>query len=107
VAHAAPAPLTDIIAVQRDALLRLRSERARQLSALEPDSGQLEAGYVEAAIHRSTLSALSDIDDALARISAGTYGSCAVCGAAISPARLEFRPMAANCADCQSRTERG
>jgi RNA polymerase-binding transcription factor DksA len=43
---------------------------------------------------------VEDIDAALARIAAGTYGSCTVCGAAIPEERLELRPMARSCVAC-------
>src|SRR5919202_635533 len=37
---------------------------------------------------------LSEIDDALARIDAGTYGTCVNCGKPIAPERLEAIPHA-------------
>ncbi|MBC8090429.1 MAG: TraR/DksA C4-type zinc finger protein, partial [Pseudonocardia sp.] len=37
-----------------------------------------------------------------ARIAAGTYGRCAPCGAAISPARLDALPAADTCITCAS-----
>ena len=45
---------------------------------------------------------ISEIDAALARIDAGTYGSCDGCGAAIPEERLELRPMAGRCVACTS-----
>lgn len=43
---------------------------------------------------------IQDIRAALARISAGTYGSCANCGEAINPERLEAIPEATHCVSC-------
>ena len=43
---------------------------------------------------------LTDIDRALARIDAGTYGICERCGQKISVGRLEARPTATLCIDC-------
>jgi DnaK suppressor protein len=43
---------------------------------------------------------ISEIDAALARIDAGTYGSCVTCGAAIPEERLELRPFAGRCVAC-------
>jgi RNA polymerase-binding transcription factor DksA len=40
---------------------------------------------------------LVEVDGALARIAAGTYGTCAVCGAPIPAARLEARPTTDRC----------
>ena len=46
---------------------------------------------------------LDNIDNALAHIEAGTYGTCDRCGNAISQARLEFRPESVLCVDCKSK----
>ncbi|GAB6986295.1 TraR/DksA family transcriptional regulator [Nocardioides pyridinolyticus] len=43
---------------------------------------------------------LEQVDAALGRLDAGTYGVCAVCGRAIPPERLEVRPAAATCVGC-------
>ncbi len=43
---------------------------------------------------------LGEIDAALARIDAGTYGTCTNCGNAIAVGRLEAQPWAALCIDC-------
>ena len=47
------------------------------------------------------LRTIEEIDAALARIAAGTYGACVYCGGAIPAERLEFRPFAAGCVSCQ------
>ncbi|MGY1805780.1 TraR/DksA family transcriptional regulator [Blastococcus sp. SYSU D00669] len=43
---------------------------------------------------------VEEIDAALARIAAGTYGVCTGCGGTIPAERLEFRPHAATCVAC-------
>jgi DnaK suppressor protein len=43
---------------------------------------------------------IAEIDAALARIDAGTYGNCVQCGAAIPEERLELRPFAGRCVAC-------
>ena len=43
---------------------------------------------------------LTDVERALARIDAGTYGVCERCGQKISVGRLEARPTATLCIDC-------
>ena len=43
---------------------------------------------------------LTDVERALARIDAGTYGICERCGQKISVGRLEARPTATLCIDC-------
>lgn len=45
---------------------------------------------------------ITEVDAALARIDAGTYGTCARCGTAIPEERLELRPFAATCVACSS-----
>jgi DnaK suppressor protein len=45
---------------------------------------------------------LGDIENALAKIAAGTYGRCEVCGRAIEPARLEILPQARRCMNCKA-----
>jgi len=39
----------------------------------------------------------AQVEAALARLDAGTYGACVVCGQQIPAARLEVRPEAARC----------
>jgi DnaK suppressor protein len=43
---------------------------------------------------------LDDIDAALVRLGAGTYGRCERCGENISPQRLDARPAARLCIRC-------
>jgi DnaK suppressor protein len=50
---------------------------------------------------------LSEINAALGRIEAGTYGTCASCGGPIAPERLEAYPWASLCIDDQRKAERG
>ena len=48
-----------------------------------------------------------EIDVALARIDAGTYGTCARCGKEIPEERLEAVPYATLCVECRRIEERG
>ena len=50
---------------------------------------------------------LAEIDDALARIESGTFGTCRTCGQPIAPERLEAMPWATQCIDCKRKAERG
>jgi RNA polymerase-binding transcription factor DksA len=47
---------------------------------------------------------IGEIDAALARIDAGTYGRCTGCQAEIPEERLELRPFAGTCVACTSAT---
>jgi DnaK suppressor protein len=49
---------------------------------------------------------LAEIDAALARIEEGTYGICTNCGKQIPEERLEARPWATLCIECQRERER-
>jgi RNA polymerase-binding protein DksA len=53
-----------------------------------------------AALLDSTRRRLADVDAALARRAAGTYGVCESCGRPIAAGRLEARPAARTCIDC-------
>jgi DnaK suppressor protein len=48
---------------------------------------------------------LADIDAALRRIDDGSFGRCTNCDREIAPARLEARPWATLCIDCQRSSE--
>ena len=43
---------------------------------------------------------LREVDAAVARVHAGTYGTCASCGRPIPEERLEARPTALTCVAC-------
>jgi DnaK suppressor protein len=49
---------------------------------------------------------IGKIQDALARLDAGTFGKCASCGRPISAARLRARPVTDLCIDCKTESER-
>lgn len=49
---------------------------------------------------------LESIQSALRAIEKGLYGICERCGKPIDPARLEVRPDATLCLDCQREVER-
>lgn len=48
---------------------------------------------------------LADVDRALQRLNAGTYGACEACGRPIKRARLEARPASRFCLDDQAKLE--
>jgi DnaK suppressor protein len=45
------------------------------------------------------------VREALARLDAGTYGRCVDCGRELPEERLEARPEAERCVDCQQKVE--
>ena len=48
-------------------------------------------------------SSLQDVERALAKVRAGTYGTCELCGKPIDPERLEALPWALVCIDCKQK----
>ena len=49
---------------------------------------------------------LAEIDKVLAHIAVGKYGTCDNCGKPIPPERLEAKPHATLCIECQSKLEK-
>jgi RNA polymerase-binding transcription factor DksA len=52
------------------------------------------------AILAATRQRLADLDEALARLAAGSYGRCERCGRPIPAERLAVRPAARTCVAC-------
>jgi RNA polymerase-binding transcription factor DksA len=55
---------------------------------------------------RHLLAELADVEGALGRVAAGSYGECIDCGDAIAVARLNAYPAATRCIECQGTFER-
>jgi len=60
----------------------------------------------ELALTHNARELLAQNERALARIEAGTYGSCESCGEPIGKARLQAFPRATLCVSCKQREER-
>ena len=70
----------------------------------DPEGVTLSAEWSRlAALVEAAQSELRQVEDALLRVDAGTYGVCESCARPIPAARLEARPMARMCVDCASR----
>ncbi|PWD51098.1 hypothetical protein C8046_11005 [Serinibacter arcticus] len=104
--------------VARDRLLALREETLRRVAGLGTSRDDVVAAALDSnvddehdpegatiAFEREQLSALltqargrlGEIDAALVRVEAGTYGVCETCGEPIGDERLEARPTASRC----------
>jgi DnaK suppressor protein len=70
--------------------------------ATETFDRELDGGLQEGATRQ-----LEQIDAALARIEAGTYGTCTACGKPVAAERLRAVPWAILCIDDQRRQEQG
>lgn len=60
---------------------------------------------MDVALMEMEFETLRRIDEALQRLSEGTYGVCASCEEKIAEARLQALPFATLCRDCQERQE--
>lgn len=71
------------------------------------DSSQVtaERGETEA-VAQKLRESLEEVEHALAKIDAGTYGTCENCGKEIALARLEVMPAARYCIDCAAKLKR-
>ena len=120
----APATLDKFLEGQRSALLEERETYTRQASSLRAEAEQLaadrEPGDVQfdeesgqgdsmnvererdLVLSAQALSAVEDIDKALSRIEAGSYGVCERCGESIPRERLKALPYASLCVKCKS-----
>ena len=102
---------------------RLMAEREKLIRSLEeeelPELDQLTYGSQAAsasqvfeqtralALRGNLEHLLRQVEDALARCEAETYGICEICDREIPVERLEILPYAARCVPCQERREGG
>ena len=73
-----------------------REEEATESSELEK----------RLALEKRIGGAIAEIEHALHKLDAGTYGLCDSCGKPISPDRLEALPQASLCIDCKAKNEK-
>lgn len=80
-----------------------RSEASADLGAIGQhpgDEGSEVAGAMDSELLVDTVAdQRRHVEEALARLDDGTYGTCTVCGRAIDDERLEARPEATTCRD--------
>ena len=85
----------------------LDPERGGVGNHMADDANQTFEQETMLTLERSVRRQLDQVDEALSRIEAGTYGTCANCGKPINPARLEARPSSVLCIDCQQLQDSG
>ena len=87
---------------------RLRAELGEEIEApgqmtygsQAAAAAQVFAQQRDLALREQTERKIHAVDHALARLAAGTYGTCEVCGTPIPPERLEFLPWTTTCVKC-------
>lgn len=84
----------EVVAASRDS--NADDEHDPEGSTIAFERSQLGALAAQARHH------LAEIDAALARVAAGTYGVCERCSRTISDERLRARPVARTCIGCAS-----
>lgn len=106
-----------LIQARTQLLERIAHERGGVVSRAEMAADHFENSFesraqiqterqTEFAMNEHETAELGDIEAALQRLQAGTYGQCTDCGVTIPPARLNAYPTAKRCIDCQSLAEK-
>ncbi|GAA4535143.1 MULTISPECIES: TraR/DksA family transcriptional regulator [Nonomuraea] len=77
----------------------------REYSAADAGSDLTDADRARAMLTVATTQRRAVVD-AIKRLDEGTYGRCVDCGALVPEGRLEARPEASRCVQCQGKRER-
>jgi DnaK suppressor protein len=105
-----------LIEARKQLLARIAYERGGVVSRADMAADHFDNSFqsraqiltereTEFAMNEHETAELGDIEAALERIEAGTYGQCTDCGVIIPPARLSAYPTAKRCVDCQTLAE--
>lgn len=80
-----------------------------ELSSMDQHPADAATDLQDADRQGAALEAISDqrtqVEAALARLDEGTFGVCVDCGTPVPEERLEARPEAARCIECQTKAE--
>jgi len=98
----------------RDAATRLSTSATeaaqRELSSVDQHPAEQATETLERELDLGVLqsveSELTEVQAALERVEAGSYGKCAVCGKTIADGRLEAMPATRYCVEDQAKAER-
>ena len=102
--------IRDRLTARRQKLvLQLRSSESTERHEVEQglnDNAQLsEVSEVRDALDDEAAGELEQVNEALARLDEGVYGSCRSCSKPIGPERLESLPYATLCIHCAEKEE--
>ena len=101
--RARAAEIDAMLARLDDADAAVRTDRADGTADDEhdPEGSTLSGEWQRIeALRRAAAAERAEVENALARVDAGTYGVCEVCGRDIPAGRIEARPFATRCIDC-------
>jgi DnaK suppressor protein len=98
---------------EKQRLLNNSRNTLKQELALSPDDLPDETDLAASEINQNLVFKLRDrerqllakIDEALARMDEGQFGTCEECEEPIEPRRLEARPVSTMCISCKERQE--
>jgi len=100
----------DVIALQADAFRPIGSDASGGLSDLPRHLAERSSAAYEEDVALELLGKesdiLSEVEAALARIEAGSFGLCTNCGAALTSERLAALPYARSCVGCECAQEK-
>jgi RNA polymerase-binding transcription factor DksA len=90
-------------------LQRTDADDTGELTTLDQHPADSGTNLADADREEATLEVLlaqqERVREALARVDAGSYGKCVDCGRELPDERLEARPEADRCVECQQRVE--
>jgi RNA polymerase-binding protein DksA len=97
--------------LQKETPGSLEDETEEMMGVSDNHLGDAAAGTLDREIdytlEEHSEQVLAKIDEALRRFDEGTFGMCARCDKPIAEERLEAKPWASLCIDCQREVERG
>lgn len=95
---------TRLLAHKADLQKRVTTIHEHARDPLEQDSAEQAAQLgnvaVVSALESEAVQQIAEIEAAIRRLDAGTYGVCVSCGEPIGDGRLKVRPAATQCRDC-------
>ena len=104
--------IKQVLQIERETILRsinIKRASIKELQTAAPEAGdsaqQLEENDALNREVNQLVARIKSIDVALERIDSGDFGWCEDCGDEIPKARMETKPDALRCVDCQHELE--
>lgn len=96
--------------LDRSILVLTGEHQAELTSEYPPDAADAGSSIAESeraeAVLAQARGQLTEVCNALGRLDQGTYGVCTDCGKGVPDGRLEAKPEAARCVNCQAKRDR-